>query len=193
MRRIIFLCLLAAVSGAWTVCQAENVPTTENDLTADTIPLHRYIGDDSGSSTVDPVDPNQVVVTLNDNHHNLHDRSAEKVRADSIASLVPAMIVQRTDGTRQVIRLEATDVTELMVMQTGGALTVDIPESHLRGVRSITFAMVDKADLTAIENNQQSAIFCQKVLRDGQVLIRLQMPDGTIIEYDMHGNIITNK
>ena len=31
MRRFIFICMLAAVSGAWTVCQAENVPTTGND------------------------------------------------------------------------------------------------------------------------------------------------------------------
>jgi hypothetical protein len=32
--------------------------------TTDTIPLFSYTGDDPGSSTVDPVDPNQVVVTL---------------------------------------------------------------------------------------------------------------------------------
>ena len=32
--------------------------------TADTIPLYSYTGDDPGTSTVDPVDPNQVVATL---------------------------------------------------------------------------------------------------------------------------------
>ena len=181
MKKSIITLLLAALGGTWTVCSAENVPKPEKDLSSDTIPRYRHIGDDSGSSTVDPVDPNQVVVTLNDNHRNFRDRTAEKVWADSIASVVPAMIVQYTDGTGQVIRLEATDVTELIVLPTGESLTVDIPEAHPSGVRSITFAMVDKADLTTIENNQQSAIICQKVLRDGQLWIEMNGKTYSII------------
>ena len=41
--------------------------------TADTIPLFSYAGDDPGSSTVDPVDPNQVVATLNGNQLTIHE------------------------------------------------------------------------------------------------------------------------
>ncbi len=39
----------------------------------DTIPLFSYTGDDPGSSTVDPVDPNQVVATLNGNQLTIHE------------------------------------------------------------------------------------------------------------------------
>jgi hypothetical protein len=39
----------------------------------DTIPLFSYTGDDPGSSTVDPVDPNQVVATLQGDQLTIHE------------------------------------------------------------------------------------------------------------------------
>lgn len=42
-----------------------------NETPTDTIPL--YAQDDPGSSTVDPVDPNQVVATLNGNQLTIHE------------------------------------------------------------------------------------------------------------------------
>lgn len=108
--------------------------------------------------------------------------------------LVPAMIVHGTDGNKQVVRLDATDVTDIIVLQDGQSLSVDIPESQISGVRSISFAMVDASEITAVESAEVSLVRgVEKVLRDGQVILRLQMQNGTILEYDIKGNQINNK
>ena len=113
--------------------------------------------------------------------------------SEPIPSPVPAMIVYGTDGSRQVVRLETTDVTDLIVMQTGQSLSVDIPESHSTGVRSITFAMFDEQGIAAIESTEIPLIQgVEKIVRNGQVLIRLHMQNGAIIEYDIRGNKITD-
>ncbi len=46
---------------------------------SDTIPLFSYTGDDPGSSTVDPVDPNQVVVTLKGDELTIKESSGETI------------------------------------------------------------------------------------------------------------------
>ena len=113
-----------------------------------------------------------------------------------VPSPVPAMIVHGTDGSRQVVGLDATDVTDLVVLQNGQSLSVDIPEAQISGIRSIAFAMVDAGEVPMdIEHAENSLVKgVEKVLRDGQVFIRLQMQSGTILEYDIRGNqVITNK
>ena len=109
-------------------------------------------------------------------------------------ALVPAMIVHGTDGNRQVVQLDATDVTDLVVLQTGQSLMVDVPESHVAGLRSITFAMVNAEDISAIESTETPLVrSVEKVIRDGQVIIRLQTHSGSILEYDIKGNKLTTK
>ncbi|MBQ7631412.1 MAG: hypothetical protein IJS82_01435 [Paludibacteraceae bacterium] len=110
-------------------------------------------------------------------------------------SLVPAMIVNGTDGSRQVVQLDATDISDLVIHATTQAMTVDIPEAQTTGVRSITFAMVAVETIpTSIDNTDTPRIQgVEKVMRDGQVIIRLQLQNGAIIEYDIHGNQITTK
>ena len=119
---------------------------------------------------------------------------AVMVMATPTTSLLPAMIVQSTDGGRQVVQLDATDVTDLVVLQNGQSLSVDISEAQISGVRSITFAMVAVGEITAIESAEVSLVrAAEKVLRDGQVILRLQMQNGTILEYDIQGNQLTTK
>ena len=120
---------------------------------------------------------------------------AVTVMAEPIQSLVPAMIVHGTDGNKQVVQLDATDVTDLVVLQTSQSLSVDVPESHVSGVRSIVFAMVAPEEIEeAIENTETPIIrSVEKVVRDGQVIIRLQTQKGSIIEYNIQGNQITTK
>lgn len=107
-------------------------------------------------------------------------------------NLVPAMIVHGTNGVKQVVQLDATDVTDLVVLQNGLSLKVDIPEAQVNGVRSIIFVMVAVEEITtAIENTENPIIRkVEKVVRDGQVLIRLLLLDGTTLEYDMRGNLV---
>ena len=111
------------------------------------------------------------------------------------ATIVPAMIVYGTDGNKQVVQLDATDVTDLVVLQSGQSLSVDVPESHVSGVRSITFAMIDAEEVaTAIESAEAPIVRgVDKVVRDGQVILRVQLQSGAIVEYDVRGNKIINK
>ena len=109
-------------------------------------------------------------------------------------SLVPAMIVHGTNGSRQVLQLDATDVSDLIVLQTGQSLSVNIPESQVSGVRSIIFAMVAADEISAIESTETPIVrSVEKVIREGQVVIRLQVQNGTVLEYDIQGNQLTNK
>lgn len=47
--------------------------------TADTIPLFSYTGDDPGTSTVDPVDPNQVVATLDNEELTIREYTGTEI------------------------------------------------------------------------------------------------------------------
>ena len=120
---------------------------------------------------------------------------ATMMMAAPIQSLVPAMIVHGMDGNKQVVQLDAIDVTDLVVLQTSQSLSVDVPESHVSGVRSIVFAMVTPEEIGEAIDNTESPIVrsVEKVLRDGQVIIRLQTQKGSIIEYNIQGNQITTK
>ena len=115
--------------------------------------------------------------------------------AESKPSVVPAMIVHGMDGSRQVLQLDATDVSDLIILQAGQSLSVDIPEAQVSGVRSIIFAMVAADEIpNAIESTETPIVrSVEKVVREGQVILRLHMQNGTILEYDIQGNQLTNK
>ena len=110
-------------------------------------------------------------------------------------SLVPAMIVHGTDGQKQVVKLDATNITDLVVLQNGQSLSVDIPEAQINSIRSIAFAMVEASKVpTDIERTEDTLVrSVEKLMRDGQVFIRLQTKNGGIIEYDIRGNKVITK
>ena len=107
------------------------------------------------------------------------------------SELVPAMVVQMVDGSKQVVELDYTSVTDFSVLCSKGTLAVSLPEADVTGVRSITFAMVEKGlttsmeEVTSLENAQTN-----KVLLNGKLFIRTTMPDGKTIWYDVLGNIL---
>ena len=109
-------------------------------------------------------------------------------------SLVPAMIIYDTNGVKNVVQLEVTNLTDLIILQDSASLAVDIPESSISGVRSITFAMVPIEEIqNGIESAENPIVrSVEKVLRDGQVFIRLLLHDGSTLEYDIRGNKIIN-
>ena len=107
------------------------------------------------------------------------------------AELVPAMVVQMTDGTEQVVQLDYTAVTDFSVLCSKGTLAVSVPEADLTGVRSITFAMVKEGDITALEEVQTlEQATSEKVLFNGKLFIRTTMPDGKQVYYDVLGNLL---
>ena len=105
------------------------------------------------------------------------------------AELVPAMVVQMADGSKQTVQLDYTSVTDFSVLCSKGSLAVSVPETELTGVRSITFAMVKQDEITNSleEVSSLDNATTDKVLFNGKLFIRATMPDGTQVWYDVMG------
>ena len=105
------------------------------------------------------------------------------------AELVPAMVAQMADGSKQVVQLDYTNVTDFSVLLSKGALAVSAPEAEVTGVRSITFAMVEKDNTTTSleEVSSLDNATTDKVLLNGRLYIRATMPDGKQVWYDVMG------
>ena len=106
--------------------------------------------------------------------------------------LAPAMVAQMVDGTKQVVQLEYTTVTDFSVLCCKGSLAVSVPEAEVTNVRSITFAMVKKDNTTdsleEVPSLEQAT--SDKVLLNGRLYIRVTMPDGEQVWYDVLGNLV---
>ena len=105
------------------------------------------------------------------------------------SEFVPAMVVQMADGSKQVVELDYTSVTDFSVLISKGTLAVSVPESALTGVRSITFAMVKQDEITNSleEVSSLDNATTDKVLWNGKLFIRATMPDGKQVWYDVMG------
>ena len=104
------------------------------------------------------------------------------------SEFVPAMVVQMADGSKQVVELDYTSVTDFSVLVSRGTLAVSVPEAEVTGVRSITFAMVKQEEITALEEvSSLENTTTDKVLYNGRLYIRTTMPDGKQVWYDVMG------
>ena len=110
------------------------------------------------------------------------------------AELVPAMVVQMADGSKQVVQLDYTSVTDFSVLCSKGSLAVSVPEADVTGVRSINFAMVKQDEITNSleEVSSLDNATTDKVLLNGKLFIRATMPDGKQVWYDVMGNLVMN-
>ena len=89
---------------------------------SDTIPLFSYTGDDPGSSTVDPVDPNQVVATLQGNQLTIHEHSGVDVTY-SLQHNAPAQMpslhrAPQSDTFRNEVTVQITESGEYLLQLT---------------------------------------------------------------------------
>ena len=89
---------------------------------SDTIPLFSYTGDDPGSSTVDPVDPNQVVATLQGDQLTIHEHSGVDVtytlRHNAPAQMPSLHRAPQSDTFRDMVTLQITESGEYMLLLT---------------------------------------------------------------------------
>ena len=92
------------------------------------------------------------------------------------------------DGSRQIVQLSYTSVTDLTVLCSKGALSVSVPEADVKGVRSIRFAMLRKNSLEEVSSWDNATI--DKVLLNDKVFIRVTLPDGKQVWYDVLGNLL---
>ena len=107
------------------------------------------------------------------------------------AELVPAMVMQMANGSKQVVQLDYTSVTDFSVLCSKGCLAVSVPEAEVTGVRSITFAMVKQDEITNSLEEVPSLdkATTDKVLWNGNLFIRATMSDSTQVWYDVMGNL----
>ena len=108
------------------------------------------------------------------------------------AELVPAMVVQMADGSKQMVQLDYTSVIDFSVLCSKGSLAVSVPEAEVTGVRSITFAMVKQDEITNSleEVTSLDKATTDKVLFNGKLFIRATRPEGKQVWYDVLGNLV---
>ncbi len=142
---------------------------------ADTIPL--YTGDDPGSSTVDPIDPNQVVVTLNGNELNIKESSGDEINYTLVLNKnKQAPTKEQTVQANSFIHSVSIELFE------SGYYTLHLTNPKWTNSLVGHFQYIN----TAIEEVQGDERCNTKILRDGQLLIRvgerLYTPTGMQIQ-----------
>ena len=152
-------------------CEFNGVHTED----IDTIPL--YTGDDPGSSTVDPVDPNQVVVTLNGNELNIKESSGDEINYTLVLNKnKQAPTKEQTVQANSFIHSVSIELTE------SGYYTLRLTNPKWTNNIVGHFQYIN----TAIEEVQGDEKCNAKILRDGQLLIRvgerLYTPTGIQIQ-----------
>ena len=134
----------------------------ESGLPTDTIPL--YARDDSGSSTVDPVDPNQIYATLTGNVLTIHNRTGAQVTftlnntsVNNVAARVRAN-GQPTTFTESIsVELTEDGLYEIWLTSEEWNYSVFGTINYVRSATTIT--------------KEDPALTTKKVLRGTQILI----------------------
>ncbi|MEE0923173.1 MAG: hypothetical protein UIB40_02450 [Paludibacteraceae bacterium] len=152
-------------------CEFNGVHTED----ADTIPL--YTGDDPGSSTVDPIDPNQVVVTLNGNELNIKESSGDEINYSLVLNKN-----KQAPTKEQIVQANSFIHSVSIELFESGYYTLQLTNPNWDSSLVGHFQYIN----TAIEEVQGDEKFNAKILRDGQLLIRvgerLYTPTGMQIQ-----------
>jgi len=132
--------------------------------TTDTIPL--FVQDDPGSSTVDPVDPNQVVVTLKGDELTVKEASGEEITLElSLTNIKAQMPALKRIPETETFRNEVT-----ITLNEEGTYTLELTNPswgyHIYG----TFDYPQRKD--AIDQDIVPTPGAEKIIRNGQLLIR---------------------
>ena len=133
----------------------------ENDV--DTIPM--YIKDGPGTSTVEPVDPNQIIVTLNGDKLTIHEYLGTEIsyvltKAPS-GNNMPARKRKMADDTFS----ESVSIQ----LKESGLYTLELTNPEWGYTIVGTFEYGGMQGIEPVETVVPAA---QKILRDGQLLIR---------------------
>lgn len=174
------------INGVWTKCK--NIPfievnaiyETKDTIPSDTIPL--YIKDGPGTSTVEPVDPNEIIAKLNLDElqikeylHTIIDYNLTKAPA---ANSSPAV-----KHVNPVVAADSFTDSETVTLTESGRYFLEMSHPDWDYTIVGTFVYNALQGLETIENSQSA---CTKELREGQLLIRqgeqLYTPTGIRIQ-----------
>ena len=127
----------------------------------DTIPLFSYTGDDPGSSTVDPVDPNQVVATLNGDELTIREKSGVDVtyslRHNAPSQMPSQNKAPQSNSFRDEITVQITETGEYLLQLTNPSWGYTIFGRFYYSPQGV--------------ENVHSTSVPQKVLQNGQLYI----------------------
>ena len=129
----------------------------------DTIPLFSYTGDDPGSSTVDPVDPNQVVATLNGGELTIREFSNVDVtytlRHNEPAKMPAQMQTSASDTFRDEVTIQITQSGEYLLQLTNPSWNYIIYGQFYYAPQDIDHITNEPSPITT------------KVIKNGQIYI----------------------
>jgi hypothetical protein len=174
------------IKGVWTKCK--NIPfievnaiyETKDTIPSDTIPL--YIKDGPGSSTIEPVDPNEIIAQL------IHDELQMKEFLHTIIDyyLTKAPAANSSPAVKHVKPVVAADSftdSETVTLTESGRYFLEMSHPDWDYTIVGTFVYNARQGLETIENSKSA---CTKELREGQLLIRqgeqLYTPTGIRIQ-----------
>lgn len=174
------------IKGVWTKCkntpfiEVNAIYETKDTIPADTIPL--YIKDGPGSSTIEPVDPNEIIAKL------IHDELQMKEYLHTIIdyNLTKAPAANSSPAVKHVNPVVAADSftdSETVTLTESGRYFLEMSHPDWDYTIVGTFVYNALQGLETIENSQSA---CTKELREGQLLIRqgeqLYTPTGIRIQ-----------
>ncbi len=174
------------IKGVWTKCkntpfiEVNAIYETKDTIPSDTIPL--YIKDGPGSSTVEPVDPNEIIAKLildelqmKEYLHTIIDYNLTKAPA---ANSSPAV-----KHVNPVVAADSFTDSETVTLTESGRYFLEMSHPDWDYTIVGTFVYNALQGLETIENSQSA---CTKELREGQLLIRqgeqLYTPTGIRIQ-----------
>ncbi len=136
---------------------------------ADTVALYWRLGDGPGSTTVTPVDPNQVIATLNDNLLTIREMSGEEVTY-SLAVTPISYAPARYDlpAAQKAVAADTFRNSVAVELSEDGSYMLTLSKAEWENDIYGTF------DYTAsgLQPATASDAPARKVLRDGQLLIQ---------------------
>ena len=160
------------IKGVWTKCkntpfiEVNAIYETKDTIPSDTIPL--YIKDGPGSSTIEPVDPNEIIAQL------IHDELQMKEYLHTIIdyNLTKAPAANSSPAVKHVNPVVAADSftdSETVTLTESGRYFLEMSHPDWDYTIVGTFVYNARQGLETIENSQSA---CTKELREGQLLIR---------------------
>ena len=158
--------------GQYTCCSLNNKPIfgscgnmDNNENASDTIPL--FIKDNPGSSTVEPVDPNEIVATINGNELSINEYTDKEItltlsRSSSNGMSANRIVVHNAETFQDSVSVQITEA---------GIYTIQLTNPEWVYMIEGTFKY--PKDYQAIEEIDAAVPTIRKVLRDGRLVLQI--------------------
>lgn len=164
---------------AWDWCYYDST-----EQPGDTVKLYRYVKDSPGSSTVDPVDPNQIVATLLNDVLTIREYTGEEITYSLKKSPAGTPFRHNEQAQTKLVREDTFRNTVSVTITEDGSYRLDLTNPEWGYGIYGTFDYGKSAIEPVVPEAVATA--AAKILRNGQLLIRqgdrIFTPTGMQIE-----------